>query len=824
MFKNYLQIAWRNIISDKLYSLINILGLAIGLASCLLLFIFIEDETGFDQQWPAPQRTYLIESTYSIPGSEPQSFNVAPGPLKHTLLDYFPDQIEVTARLNRQWPIVTTRNDIYEEPLYFVDPEVIDILAFETLRGDLASTLNDNAGIALSEQLAIKYFGNLEAIGEVVTIDSWGVVKDFRVGAVYKNMAHNTSIEGLTALVKIVEEDYVETQSWMYADWGGGNNLTLVTLQPGASAEDINGRLEQLVKDRVILPEFIQETYAEPQDWIAFLARPLTDIYLNEPGRQTNIAIFTSIALVILLIASINFTNLSVARSTRRAKEVALRKVMGASRPQLIMQFLGETIFLTAIALIFALVFVELALPAYSQFLERDLVFEYMGFNTLVMLLLVFVVGVLGGFYPALILSAFHPAKVLKANKSAETSGSVMLRNLLVVAQFAISIALIVCAIVMFAQRQHAMNMEVGYDKDQIVMLHGVGREPVAQSSRQKLIREQILKLPDMQAATYINMFPAMANNWQLGVSFNRADGSRYSQNTHFRNVDEGFLDTFNGEMVAGRYFDINIAKDIRPDFQQLMQNPDIRQINTLVNEEAVQQFGYSSNEEILGKELEYQFGDITIFATVVGVVNNINYRTVRERIQPEVYIFVDYGGIGFLAVRFDGSPQKAEQSLLSYWQQNVPELPFVRTYVSEVIERDFQGEQKQAQLLAVASALAVVVSCLGLFGLASFTAERRFKEIGIRKVMGASVLDIVKLLTWQFSKPVLLASLLGCVIATLLMTNWLQAFPYRISELWVFISCLIASLLALLIAWLTVGGKATKVARATPIKALRYE
>ncbi|MCC2605218.1 ABC transporter permease [Planctobacterium marinum] len=824
MFKNYLQIAWRNLIADRLYSSINILGLAVGLASCLLLFIFIEDETSFDEHWPAAERTYLVQTTYFTTGAEAQTFDVAPGPLKQVLLDYFPDQLESATRMNRQWPIVKTRNDIYEEPLYFADPNTIDILQFDTLAGDLQSTINDNAAIALSEQLAIKYFGNTDAIGEIITIESWGIVKDFRVGAVYANVAHNTNIEGLTALIKIVEEDYLETQPWLFTNWGGGNNMTLITLKPGANIGDINERMEQLVKDKVIVPEFVQETYAQPEDWIAFEAIPLDEMYINQPGRKTNIAIFSGIALVILLIASINFTNLSVARSTRRAKEVALRKVMGASRQQLILQFLGETIFITVIALVLALMLVELALPFYSEFLERDLVFDYLGVNTLAMIGLVLTVGILGGVYPALVLSAFRPARVLKANKSAETSGSLMLRNLLVIAQFSISIALIVCAMVMFAQRQHAMNLEVGYDKDHIVILHGVGREPVAQQSRQKLLREQVLDLPGMKAATYINMFPAMATNWQLGLSFNREDGSQFSETISFRNVDEGFLDTFNAKVITGRYFDLNISSDVRPDFQLLHQNPETRQINTMVNEQAVAHFGFASNEDILGQVLEYRWGDMTIFATVIGVISDINYRTVRESIRPEVYIFVDYGGIGFLAVRFEDAPQRAEQTLLRYWQEQVPELPFVRTYVSEVIERDFQSEQKQALLLAIASSLAVIVSCLGLFGLASFTAERRFKEIGIRKVMGASVLDIVKLLTWQFSKPVLLASFIGCAGAAMLMLSWLQIFPYRISELWVLGSCLTASLLALLIAWLTVGGKATKVAQATPIKALRYE
>lgn len=823
MFKSYLQIAWRNLLKDRLYSFINVTGLAVGLASCLLLLLFVKDETSFDSFWPDATQIHRVSSTYVNPGMEPNTQLFAAGPVKQAMKDYFGDDLAEIARMNRQWPILKTRDEIYEEPIYIVDPEIIDILSFNVMYGDLSQTINDNASIALSEELANKYFGKTDVLEEIITIESWGVVKDYRVGAVYQNPPHNTHLEGLnSALIKLLEEDYTEEAPWMFENWNNPNNILLFQLTEGVNITKVNNQFDNLVKEKGILPPFLQETFSSPEEWLTLGSTPIVEIYINEPGRQTNIAIFSAIAILILVIACINFTNLSIAKSTRRAKEVALRKVMGASRKQLVFQFLGETLFITSIALIFAMVLVEIAMPFYNQFLERDLLFDYSLGNASAIIALVLCVGMLGGIYPAMVLSGFRPAKVLKANKSTETSGSLMLRNLLVIAQFSISILLIICAMVMYTQRQHAMNMELGYDKDHTLILHGVGREPLSEPSRQQLLQEQISTLPGMLASSYIQMFPATSQFWFVPTTLNREDESQFQQTLHFRNIDEGFLDTFNIALLAGRYFDRNIAQDTPATFQEMNENAELRHINTIINLKAAEQLGFESPSQALGTELEYMFGDMRVYANVVGVIDNVNYRSVREPINAEVYVYNEFGG--FLAVRFTDSPQKAEQTLRQFWKEQVPELPFVRTFVGELIERDFQGEQKRAQLLATASTLAVIVSCLGLFGLASFAAERRVKEIGIRKVMGASVMDIVKLLTWQFSRPVVIACIIGCLSGSILMFSWLQEFPYRISELWILASCLTASAMAIIIAWLTVGGKASKVARATPIKALRYE
>ncbi len=816
MFKNYWQIAWRNLAKDRLYSSINILGLAIGLVSCLMLALFIKDELSFDRFWPDAGRLHVVHTHFNLPGGEAITQQQTPGPLKETMQRYFSQEIAAVGRMNRQWPVIRAGGEIFEEPMYMVDPEVVDVLGLTAVKGDLQQAINDQTAIALSETLATKYYGSTDVLGEVITFEVWGMKKDLQVKAVYQDLPHNTSIEGLSAMIKIHEPDF-DHQQWMLQQWQSTNNTLVLKLNPGVDIAQVEQRLVDMVANNVALPEFIQEQYTEATDWISFSTQPVVDIYLSLPGRQNTLIIFSAIAALILIIACINFTNLSIAKSTRRAKEVALRKVMGASRRQLVVQFISESIFITAIACLLALVMLELAMPAYNAFLERELMIQYSQDNILALVTLILLVGFLGGIYPALVLSGFRPAHVLKANKSAETTGSLRLRNFLVVAQFSISIILIVSSIVMYIQRQYAMSMELGYDAEHIVVLHGVGRAPV--DERGELIREQIAALPGMLSASLIELFPATEADWSVPAV--QEDGQ--INLLHYKVVDKNFLPTFGIEMVAGRYFDEAIHRDNLPDFQAMMQDPTLRQGNILINETAVAGYGLgNSAEEALGQDITLQFGDMNVTATIVGVVADANYRTVRQEIQPEAYFFGH--NTGFMAVRFTGDPRQAEQTLRQYWQDQVPELPFVRTFVTDLIELDFKDEQKKAQLLAAGSAFAIMVSCLGLFGLASFAADRRIKEIGVRKVMGASVFDIVKLLTWQFSKPVLFACIIGCIGATSLMMHWLRDFPYRIEDWWLLVSCALASVLAVMIAWLTIGGKAARVAQAKPIEALRYE
>jgi len=819
MFKNYLQIAMRNLLKHKLYSAINIIGLAVGLAACLLLFMFIHDETQFDQFWTDADRIYRIESVIQSPGREAYSDGGVSGKARETMLNYFAQDIESATRFSQQWPIIHVGDKVFEEPIFLTDADTADMFDIEVLKGDLKQTLNDNLSIALSKELAIKYYGSIDVLGKVLSIAQFDNKYDYRVGAVYKKLPHNTVLS-FNALIKINEDDF-KNQPWMFSRWVSANTRTYFKLKANADIATINERLVSFVEGNVPVPDFWSEQYAKATEFFSLKTLAITEMHLEQPSVKSNITLFGAIAVLILVIACINFTNLSIAKSTRRAREVAMRKVVGASRKQLIVQFLGETIVIALIALCVGVAFVELALPAYNDFLGRDLQIGYGDpITIMIMLALVFFAGVIGGIYPALILSSFRPAAILSANKTITSSAGFSFSNLLVIFQFIVSISLIICAVVIYAQRDHVANKELGYDKDHIVILHGVGRETLV--PRQQTIREQIKKLPSIKSATYISMFPATGANRTATMTV--AEDKTLTKHTiSFKEIDSDYQATFSAKLLAGRLFSKEVGRDHMPTDEQWDNEPGPFESNIIINELAVKQLGLGDKPaDALGKVIELAYGK-PFHATIVGVFSNINYRTTREIQLPEAY-FLDDDAAGFMAVRFSGSPIAAEKILKDYWQENITDVPFVRTFVDQLIQDQFMGEQRMSFMLAVASSLAVFVACLGLFGLASFTAERRTKEIGLRKVMGANVKDIVKLLVWQFSKPVFIASIIASLLSYVLMAKWLEDFPYRIDTTLIVPICLVASFLAILLAWLTIGGNAVKVARAKPINALRSE
>lgn len=819
MFKNYLQIAIRNLLKQRLYSAINIIGLAVGLGACLLLFMFIHDETQFDQFWTDADKIYRIESVIKSPGRDPYSGGYVSGKARETLLNYFAQDISDATRFHEQYPIIQVEDKVFEQPIHLTDPNTADIFDFDILKGDLKQTLADNRSIALSKELAIKYYGSVDVIGKVLTIAQFNSKHDYRVGAVYKKLPHNTVLS-FNALIKINEDDFKE-EPWMFDRWESPNTITYFKLNANADISTINNRLVSFVADNISVPDYWAEQYSKSTDFMSFNTLPISEVYLSLAGVRSNITIFGSIALLILVIACINFTNLSIAKSTRRAREVAMRKIVGASRQQLVIQFLGESIIIALIALTVGVALVELALSSYNDFLGRELQIGYSDpFTIAIMLVLVFFAGVIGGIYPALILSSYRPAAILSANQAKASSGGLTFSNLLVIFQFIVSISLIICAVVIYAQRDHAANMDLGYDKDHIVILHGVGREALV--PRQQVIREQIKKLPNIKSASYIQMFPATGANRTATVTV--ADDKSLTKHVmSFKEIDTDYQATFSAKLMAGRTFSKDVGRDKMPTDEAWENNPGPFETNILINELAVKRLGLGDvPADALGKVIEFAYGK-PFYGTIIGVYSNINYRTTKELQQPEVY-FHDDDAAGFLAVRFSGTPKEAEKILKDYWQSNIHDVPFVRTFVDELVQRHFMSEQRMSFMLAVASGLAVFVACLGLFGLASFTAERRTKEIGIRKVMGANVTDIVKLLVWQFSKPVFIASIIASLLSFLVMAKWLEDFPYRI-EMWVIIPiCLAASFGAIVMAWLTIGGNAMKVASAKPVKALRTE
>lgn len=829
MFQNYISVALRNLIKNKLYSAINIIGLAIGLASCVLITLFVRDEFSYDTFWKDADRIYRLNTTFNIPGREPFETVYAMGPAKEALKRYFGDDIELVTRFNFESPVVQYDDKVFTEQMMWTDPETVDMFDLEIVAGDLRASLNDNATLVINESFAEKHFGTKNPIGQVVTMTYYSTTRDFRIGAIFKDLPHNTTLD-FQALVMIDEQDFVNFP-WEYEQWFSVNNSTYFKLKEGASIDRLNASWSDFADTVVDVRDAIPPK-AKPSDFVVFSAQPLLDVQLypvgagemKPTGDIKTVMIFIAIAGLILLIACINFMNLATAKSTQRAREVAIRKVMGAKRKQLVFQFLGESMLLALIGLVLGIVLVEATLPFYGDFLGRDLSFDYTdGLTLFIMLGLICVVGIAGGAYPAIALSGFLPARVLKANKSAETSGSVMLRNALVVLQFTISIGLIVSTAVVYGQMIYGQTMDPGFQKDNMLVIRNVGRSGMLE--RQDAFKEEVSRMPGVIGASLSFGRPSDGNNSNSTVDL-PGDPDADSILLGRQAGDHDFFKTYNIPFIAGRDYDRNRANDGIPGREavEAAEEGDILPGSLVINERAVRRLGFGTPENAIGKVVRIGVGEgVEADLEIIGVVPDINFQSLKEIIRPEMYQVGD-SFFGNLTVRFDGDPQALVSRIEAVWNQMAPSVPFGYEFIDERLAEEFEQEQALASMLGAFSILAIAIACLGLYGLASFTAERRTKEIGIRKVLGASVLDIVRLLIWQFSKPVLVANLIAWPLAVWGMLQWLETFPYRI-ETWVLAPlCLLAGLIALAIAWATVGGNAAKVARSNPVKALRYE
>lgn len=826
MFQNYISVALRNLVKNKLYSAINIVGLAIGLAACVLITLFVRDEFSYDTFWKDADRIYRVNTTFNVPGREPFVTVMAMGPAKEALTRYFGDEIELVTRFNGEAPVVQYDGKVFTERMMWTDPETVDMFDLDIVAGDLRSSLNDNATLVINESFAEKHFGITNPIDQVVTMTYYATTRDYRIGAVFKDLPHNTVLD-FQALVMVDEQDFANFP-WEFDQWFSVNNNIFFKLKEGVSIDSLNHRWNDFA-DTVMDVRAQIPPDANPSDFVVFSAQSLLDIQLNPAGAGEmkptgdikTVMIFIAIAGLILLIGCINFMNLATAKSTQRAREVAIRKVMGAKRNQLIFQFLGESILLALIGLVLGIVLVEATLPLYSDFLGRELTFSYTdGVTLLVLVGLIGVVGIAGGVYPAVVLSGFLPARVLKANKSAETSGSVMLRNALVVLQFTISIGLIVSTAVVYGQMVYGQNMDPGYQKDNMLVINNAGRDGMLE--RQDAFLEEVLRMPGVNNASLSFGRPADGNesNTSVEIPENPEAGSILLGR---QAADHNFFDTYKIPFLAGRPYDKDRGTDGVPSTDGVEEG-EVLQGTIVINERAVARLGFGTPETAIGRVVRMSVDDgVQADLEVIGVVPDINFQSLRQIIRPEMYLMGNswYGNV---AVNFSGDAQALLDRIETVWKEMAPTVPFSYEFVDESLAEEFEQEQALATMLGAFSALAIAIACLGLYGLASFTAERRTKEIGIRKVLGASVIDIVRLLIWQFSKPVLVANLIAWPLAVWGMMQWLETFPYRI-ETWVLAPlCLIAGLIALGIAWATVGGNAAKVARSNPVKALRYE
>jgi putative ABC transport system permease protein len=524
--------------------------------------------------------------------------------------------------------------------------------------------------------------------------------------------------------------------------------------------------------------------------------------------------------------ACVNFTNLATARASQRAREVALRKVLGATRRQLMTQFLGESVLVAALAMLLALAIAELALPALSGFLDAELDLHYFGTDGMMLpiLGLVLLVGAAGGLYPAFYLSGFQPAQVLKANKStAEASGSGGLRNALVVGQFAVSIGLIICTAVVYAQTVYARSADPGFQREGLLQVSNLGRRQVMPKA--DAIVEEMRRVEGVKAVGRTGIGVNTDNNTSTGVQL---PGRPEPVTIGNYGVDANFFDTMGIKLIAGRLFD-----EKRPGDESTRPFPEdtawekalpARGVNIVVNELATKRMGFTSPQQAVGAVVkvalvEAEYGLVP--ATIIGVVQDSRFRSIRDPLDPILFLF-DKTGAGNLLIRYQGDPAAIRARTEAVWKRVAPDVPFDGEFSEDVVAELYEAEQARAQTFAGFALLAVIVACLGLFGLAAFTAERRTKEIGIRKVLGARSRDIVKLLAWQFSKPVIVANLIAWPVAWWVMRDWLNGFDSRIGLGPT--PFLLAGFLALAIALGTIAGHAFRVARANPIHALRYE
>ncbi|MCB9067073.1 MAG: ABC transporter permease [Calditrichae bacterium] len=802
MLKNYLKIALRNLSKQKLYSLINVIGLAVGLACCLLIMLFIRNELNFDKFHENADRIYrVIIRTEESEGIETVVLN--PFPLAEALKTDHPEIGDICSILYPGNFLVTHgENKFFEERIMFAKPNVFKVFTFPLLQGDPQTALQEPNTMVLTQQMATKYFGAENPIGKTLRLDN---AVDFLITGIVSEAPLQSHIQ-----YDFIASHHSDIQSLLGWDptyqWGAYiGNYNYVLIPEGTNVTQLSANIAGL------MDKYTDDSQLRKRE---VLLQPMLDIHLksNFDGEMDGstpmylLWLLGGIGLLILGIACINFMNLATARSAGRAKEVGMRKTLGAMRGQLITQFIGEALLLTTLALIIAFGLTELFLPLFEKLAGKEIPFDWLA-NWDVLggfLLLSLFTGLVAGAYPAFYLSAFQPVLVLKGLKKIQNKagGALFLRKILVVLQFSLTIVLIIATMVINGQLRYMQNAELGFKKSAKIVL------PIQTDEARK--DYQSLKAEVMQYSGITGVtaaFKPPLGGFNFGTSAypeGRESSKRFNISLYL--IDEDYLEQFGLQLVAGRALDGNLPIEERAEI--------------LINETTLHKWGIFDPQEALGKMLPIGMNSIT--GEVVGVVKDFHNQSLQQPISP---ILFGYWPNHFYRVTVAVQPDKIDESLAhlkKVWAEFMPAFPFEYKFLDDEIAKFYEKEQQAREMMGVFSGLAIFIACLGLFGLAAFTAEQRTKEIGIRKVLGASVGSIISLLSQDFLKLVIVAFLFATPVAWFTMNNWLQDFAYRFNlSLWIFVG---AGLLVLLIALFTVSFQSVRAAIANPVKSLRYE
>ncbi|MEL6759386.1 MAG: ABC transporter permease [Myxococcota bacterium] len=826
MLRNYFIAAYRSLFKNPLYTTINVAGLGIGLAACILILLYVRGEFAFERWIPDVERIYQVNTRFDLPGREPLRVPQSPGPVNDAMVRAF-SEIESVGSLYYNRAKVKQGDKPFFERLTLVDADFLKIVPIPFLEGDPSTALADTSSVVLSKTLKEKYFGAGPALGKTLSIDDEVRDREFLITGVVEDPPPNSDFSW--DLLGLFDRREFVDQPWVAEQWTSANLTTLVKFKPGADPAAVSSQLPEFEASYVPDVEFGGQTFAT-HEFLTLSLMPLRDVHLhavhgsgyNLASPYTSVVTFAAIAFLILAIACINFMNLSTARASQRAREVSLRKVLGAHRRDLVTQFLGESTLLAVVALVLALVLVELALPGYNNALDRQLTLSWFDRNSVLpwIVVLVAFVGIAGGLYPAFYLSSFEPARVLKANRSSVDHGSSRFRGALVVTQFAIAIALTICTAVVFQQYRFTQTTDIGFDRENVLVVRGLWREAATKVS--DTLVEELQKTPGVVGVTRSSTVPGDAGDSNAPIEVPGASSAEPIVVARIE-VDFDFFETYGVDVLEGRVLDRRFAADrgfkSAPDVENSTEETEV---SIMLNESGVSYLGFATPQDAVGSAVRITAPpNATFTGNIVGVVENFHFKSIRQAIRPSFY-FRNEAAFADLSVRFQGDPAQMVEQAEAIWRRLLPGLPFQSEFLDDHLADLYQDERSRLGMFGAFSLLAIVIACLGLYGLASFSASRRTKEIGIRKVLGASTLDVIKLLVWQFSKPVLIANVIAWPVAALVMWDWLQGFQYRVAlEPWIFG---LAAILALSIAWSTISGHALRFARTRPSHALRYE
>jgi len=799
MLKSYIKIAWRNFAQNKFYSSINVLGLSIGLACLILIMLFVTDELSYDRFHPNSDRLHLVaaESQFGNRTSRGVSTSF---PVGKTMKQEIP---EVEQYTTITWPnsasISVDGEEFNEEDnVFHATSDFFKVFPFPLVQGDPENVLDQPGAVVITEKMAAKYFPEGNALGKTIHIAKYDQ-HEFVVTGIAKNILQNSYVN-FDVIASIEKIDVLEKNR---EKWSARMYQTFVTLQEGARWEEIEPKVSEMVS-----------THVGEKAKMSFFSVPVTDVYLSDlvssagfKGDMKYIYIFSAIALFILLLACINYMNLATARAAGRAREVGIRKVAGAGRPQLIKQFIGEAVLAAMVAFLVGLFIAELALPYFNAFIGKELTLNFYDDAAFIGILfgIAGIIGLFSGSYPAFYLSRFRPAGVLKTSGEARLSGA-GLRKTLVVGQFAISSALIICTLVVFNQLDYVLNKDLGFQDEQVMYIPINASEG---SSSPETFKQTVKTHTAVEEVSNATAVPGRFR-MQLSQPYD-PQNPEHSFGAYMVMADDHYDDVLGLELAAGRFLSEKRAID-----------SDAR----VINEAMVKELGWESPEAAVGRELHNG-------AKIVGVVKDFHFQSLHSKISPVLISLKPEGGgmrtsIGFsssdfLVLRFNpGQTGDLINYLKEEWRKQISEEPMSYYFLDEQFAQQYETEQKLSQAFTIFALVAVVIAGLGLFGLAAFSAQKRTKEIGIRKVMGATAVNIVGLLSKDFVKLVLIGFVIAVPIAWYAMNRWLADFAYRIEiGAGVF---LLAGTAAVLIALATVSWQSLRAAMANPVESLRTE